>query len=247
MNFLRFLTLPNRTIKYENPQPGDFVAVKNKFLLNGKPFTIRMGELNYSRIPKIYWDQHIKKAKAMGLNTICINLMWNFHEQEQDIFDFTGKKEVAEFIYKIQSNGMFCILRPGPIDSTELVMGGLPCWLLKMKDLKVQDYSDDFFIDRIKVYLKEVGKQLAPYQIQNGGPIIMLQLENKYGTKENDVTYMEVIRKTIRQVGFDKVQLMGYDITAKSVINWRVVFDDTLETVKVTDGNDKLFDSVNYY
>ncbi|MHB9143487.1 MAG: beta-galactosidase [Paludibacter sp.] len=235
LNFLRFLTLPNRTIKTENPQSGNFVAVENKFLLNGKPFTIRIGELHYNLIPKIYWDQHIKTAKAMGLNTISINLSWNFHEQEQGILDFSGQKELAEFVHKIQMNGMYCILRPGPCINPERNMCGLPTWLLRKVDLNIQDYSDDIFNERVKIYLKEVGKQLAPYQIQNGGPIILLQLENEYYIRGNDNTYTEIIRNTIRKVGFDKVQLIGCDITTKPIIKWKVVFDDSLEVEKATD------------
>jgi len=240
LNFLRLLTLPNRTTKTADIQSGDFVTGHNEFFLNGKPFIIRAGELHYSRIPKKYWDQRIKTAKAMGLNTICINLLWNFHEQEQGIFDFTEKKEVAEFVYKIHTNGMYCILRPGPSVSAECDMGGLPWWLLR-KDLKLQNHSDEFLRERMKIYLKEVGKQLAPYQIQNGGPIILVQVENEYGPGENDKTHMEIMCNNIRQVGFDKVQLLGSDKTSIFSINWKVVFEESDDSFKATNGTENAF------
>ncbi|HEY6915344.1 MAG TPA: beta-galactosidase [Paludibacter sp.] len=192
-------------------QPGTFVAGDKEFLLNNKPFTIRAGELHYSRIPKAYWDHRIKLAKAMGMNTVCIYLFWNFHEQEQGVFDFTGQKDVAEFVRLIQKNGMYCILRPGPYVCAEWDMGGLPWWLLKKDDLKVRRKSDQFFMDKVKVYLKEAAKQLAPLQIQNGGPIIMVQVENEYGTWGDDQKYMEIMRDNIREVGFDKAQLLRCD------------------------------------
>jgi beta-galactosidase len=192
-------------------QNNTFTAGKNEFLLNNKPFTIRAGELHYSRIPKAYWDHRIKLAKAMGMNTICIYLFWNYHEMEQGKFDFSGEKDVAEFVRLIQKNGMYCILRPGPYVCAEWDMGGLPWWLLKKKDIKVSRRADEFFMDRVKIYLKEAAKQLAPLQIQNGGPIIMVQVENEYGTWGDDQKYMEIMRDNVREVGFDKVQLLRCD------------------------------------
>ncbi|RZK65932.1 MAG: beta-galactosidase, partial [Pedobacter sp.] len=110
---------------------GDFAVGNKEFLLNGKPFVIRAAELHYSRIPKEYWEQRIQLSKAMGMNTVCIYLFWNIHEQKQDVFDFKGQNDVAEFVRLIQKNGMYCIVRPGPYVCAEWDMGGLPWWLLK--------------------------------------------------------------------------------------------------------------------
>lgn len=190
---------------------GDFNTGKNEFMLNGKPFVVRAGELHYSRIPKPYWDHRIKMCKAMGMNTICIYLFWNYHEMTPGVYDFSGDKNIAEFVKLIQDNGMYCIVRPGPYVCAEWEMGGLPWWLLKKKDLKVRTINDSYFVDRTKMFLNEAGKQLAPYQIQNGGPIIMVQVENEYGVWGNDQKYMETIRDGIREAGFDKVQLFRCD------------------------------------
>jgi beta-galactosidase len=190
---------------------GTFSAGKNEFMLNGKPYIIRAGELHYTRIPRAYWDHRIKMCKAMGMNTICIYLFWNIHEQTPGVFDFTGQNDVAEFVRLIQKNGMNCILRPGPYVCAEWDMGGLPWWLLKKKNLQVRTLSDSYFMERTKIYLNEVGKQLAPLQIQNGGPIIMVQVENEYGTWGSDGKYMETMRNNIREAGFDKVQLLRCD------------------------------------
>ncbi|HLP16224.1 MAG TPA: glycoside hydrolase family 35 protein, partial [Bacteroidota bacterium] len=158
-----------------------------------------------------YWDHRIKMAKAMGMNTICIYLFWNFHEQEQGVFDFSGQKDVAAFVRLIQQNGMNCILRPGPYVCAEWDMGGLPWWLLKKKDLQVRRRSDEFFMEQVRKYLHEAAAQLAPLQIQRGGPIIMVQVENEYGTWGNDGTYMAMMRDAIRSAGFDAAQLLRCD------------------------------------
>jgi beta-galactosidase len=192
-------------------KPGNFSVGNKAFLLNGKPYVVRAAELHYSRIPKEYWEQRIQLCKAMGMNTVCIYLFWNIHEQQQDVFDFKGQNDVAEFVRLIQKNGMYCIVRPGPYVCAEWDMGGLPWWLLKKKDIKLRSLEDKFFIARTQKFLQEAGKQLAPLQIQNGGNIIMVQVENEYATYGSDQKYMETIRNSVRAAGFDKVQLFRCD------------------------------------
>lgn len=193
--------------EYQN----DFKVGDKTFLLNNKPFVIRAGEIHYPRIPREYWEHRVKMVKAMGMNTICIYLFWNFHEQEPDKFDFTGNKDIAAFVKIVEENGMYCIVRPGPYVCAEWDMGGLPWWLLKKADLQVRSKDDPYFMERAKKYLKEVGKQLSPLQIQNGGNIIMVQVENEYAVYGNDREYMEQIRDAIRDSGFDKVELFRCD------------------------------------
>ena len=197
--------------KAQFQEGNSFVAGKNAFLLNGKPFVIRAAELHYTRIPKEYWENRIQLCKAMGMNTICIYVFWNFQEQKEGIYDFTGQADVAAFVRLIKKNGMYCIVRPGPYACAEWDMGGLPWWLLKKKDLQVRSLKDNFFMEKAKEYLNKVGEQLAPLQYQNGGNIIMLQVENEYGVWGNDAVYMGDIRDNLRAAGFDKVQLFRCD------------------------------------
>lgn len=190
---------------------GTFTTGDKTFLLNGKPIVIRAAELHYPRIPKEYWEHRIRLCKAMGMNTVCIYLFWNLHEQKKDQFDFTGQNDVAAFVRLVQKNGMYCIVRPGPYVCAEWDMGGLPWWLLQKKDIKLRDNSDKFFIERTGKFFKEAARHLAPLQIQNGGNIIMVQVENEYATYGSDQKYMETIRDLVRASGFDKVQLFRCD------------------------------------
>ena len=162
-------------------------------------------------IPREYWENRIQMCKAMGMNTVCIYLFWNLHEQLPDVYNFKGQADVAEFVRLLQKNGMYCIVRPGPYVCAEWDMGGLPWWLLKNKDISVRNRNDAYFMERTKKYLKEVGKQLAPLQIQNGGNIIMVQVENEYAVYGNDSKYMSEIRDAVRDAGFNKVQLFRCD------------------------------------
>jgi len=192
-------------------QPGTFTLGNKEFLLNGKPFVIRAAELHYPRIPKEYWEHRIQLSKAMGMNTICIYLFWNLHEQQPDVYDFTGQNDVAEFVRLVQKNGMYCIVRPGPYVCAEWDMGGLPWWLLKKPDIQVRTLKDSYFMDRTQKFLTQAAKQLAPLQIQNGGNILMVQVENEYASFGDEQPYMEATRDAVRAAGFDKVQLFRCD------------------------------------
>lgn len=189
---------------------GTFEAGKGTFLLNGKPFVVKAAEIHYPRIPRPYWEHRIKMCKALGMNTICIYIFWNIHEQKEGLFDWTGNNDVAEFCRLAQKHGMYVIVRPGPYVCAEWEMGGLPWWLLKKKDVKLRT-QDPFFMEHVKAFEKEVGKQLAPLTIQNGGPIIMVQVENEYGSYDTNKPYVSEIRDCLRSVGFDKVALFQCD------------------------------------
>ena len=185
---------------------GDFTAGKNTFLLNGQPFVVKAAELHYPRIPRPYWEQRIKMCRSLGMNTICLYVFWNIHEQQEGKFDFTGNNDVAAFCRLAQKNGMYVIVRPGPYVCTEWEMGGLPWWLLKKKDIRLRE-DDPYFLARVKAFEAEVGRQLAPLTIQNGGPIIMVQVENEYGSYGITKQYVSQIRVIVKASGFAKVTL----------------------------------------
>ena len=200
------------------PKGGTFTTGDKTFLLNGKPFVVKAAELHYPRIPRAYWEHRIKMCKALGMNTVCLYVFWNIHEQEEGKFDFTGNNDVAAFCRLAQKNGMYVIVRPGPYVCAEWEMGGLPWWLLKKKDIRLRE-QDPYFMQRVEIFEKEVGKQLAPLTIQNGGPIIMVQVENEYGSYGKDKPYVSAIRDIVRKSGFDKVSLFQCDWSSNFLNN----------------------------
>lgn len=202
--------MPLNTAEAKSPVIHTFEAGKGTFLLDQKPFTIKAAELHYARIPRPYWEHRIKMCKSMGMNAVCIYIFWNAHEPQEGQYDFTGNNDVAEFVRLCQKQGMWVIVRPGPYVCAEWEMGGLPWWLLKKKDIRLRE-QDPFFMERLRVFEKKVGEQIGDLTIEKGGPIIMVQVENEYGSYGEDKPYISEVRDIIRESGFDKVELFQCD------------------------------------
>lgn len=191
-------------------QAHTFKAENGRFVLDGEPFQVISGEMHYARIPRAYWRDRLRMAKAMGLNTITTYVFWNEHETSPGVYDFSGNNDVAEFIGEAQQEGLFVILRPGPYVCAEWEFGGYPAWLLKDHDMVVRS-SDPKFISAAQRWFTRLGHELAPLQIGNGGPIILVQVENEYGSFDKDHAYMEQIHRMLVDVGFTKSQLYTAD------------------------------------
>ncbi len=209
-SFLMPVTLPASEVKDKTVSHGKFEAGKGTFLLNGKPFVVKAAELHYPRIPKEYWEHRIKMSKALGMNTICLYTFWNSHEPQEDKFDFTGQNDLREFIKLCQKNDMKVILRPGPYVCAEWEMGGLPWWLLKKKDIRLRE-NDPYFLERVDKFQKAVADQVSDLTIANGGPIIMVQVENEYGSYGEDKPYVANIRDMLRKNFGNDVTLFQCD------------------------------------
>ncbi|MGM9478378.1 beta-galactosidase [Pedobacter sp. GSP4] len=179
-----------------------FKLGESDFLLDGKPFQIISGELHYPRVPKEAWRERMKMAKAMGLNTIGTYVFWNLHEPQKGKFDFSGNNNIAEFVKIAQQEGLWVILRPSPYVCAEWEFGGYPYWLQNEKGLVVRS-TEKQYLEEYKKYIIEVGKQLAPLQINHGGNIIMVQVENEYGSYAADKNYLDINRKMFIEAGFD--------------------------------------------
>ena len=216
------------------PVKGKFEAGKGTFLLNGNPYVVKAAELHYPRIPREYWDHRIKMVKALGMNTVCLYVFWNAHEPKPDQFDFTGQNDLREFIKLCQANDMKVILRPGPYVCAEWEMGGLPWWLLKKKDIKLRD-SDPYFLERVDKFQKAVADQVGDLTIANGGPIIMVQVENEYGSYGKNKPYVANIRDMLLKNFGKEVTLFQCDWSSNFLDNG---LDDLIWTMNFGTGAD---------
>jgi beta-galactosidase len=191
----------------------------DQFLLDGKPFQIISGEMHFARIPKEYWRARLRMAKAMGLNTICTYVFWNVEEPEKGKFNFKGNADVAAFVQIAGEEGLWVIVRPSAYACAEWEFGGYPYWLLKERDLKVRS-RDPEFLKLMKVYYEELGKFLVPLQVTHDGPILMVQVENEYGSYGDDREYLTINQQLMRDAGFDVplYTLDGIDMVSRGCV-----------------------------
>jgi beta-galactosidase len=190
--------------------PHSFGVKNGHFELDGKPLQIISGEIHYQRVPRVYWRERFQMAKAMGLNAVTTYVFWNVHEQKPGTYNFSGNNDVAEFIREAQQEGLYVVLRPGPYVCAEWEFGGYPAWLLKDHSLVLRS-NDPKFIEPASRWFKRLGQELTPLQVGNGGPIILVQVENEYGSFGNDHAYMEEVRGMLVDAGFTKSQLYTAD------------------------------------
>ena len=167
---------------------------------NGKPYQIISGTIHYPRVPREYWRDRLRKARAMGLNTVETYAFWNLHEPRPGVFDFSGNNDIAAFVRMAQEEGLNVIVRPGPYICAEWEAGGLPAWLFADPSIQVRT-RDARFLAASDRYLSRLGQELAPLQATHGGPIIAVQIENEYGTFGNDRLYMEQIHQSMVRAG----------------------------------------------
>lgn len=171
-----------------------FTYDSNSFLLHGEPFVIIGGQMDPQRIPPEYWRDRLVKARAMGLNTILSYVYWNLVEPQQGVWkDNEDSNDIAEFFRIAQQEGLHVILRPGPYACGEREWGAFPAWLSNVPDLVVRSSSGPF-LNLSKAYIEHLASSLAPLQVTEGGPVLMVQVENEYGSYGDDHEYTRAMR-----------------------------------------------------
>lgn len=178
----------------------EFVIGENDFLLDGSPFQILSGALHYFRVHPDLWADRIDKARRMGLNTIETYVAWNAHSPERGEFDLSGGLDLDRFLKLIAEAGMYAIVRPGPYICAEWDNGGLPTWLLRDPELRVRHFEPRYLAE-VRAYLENVYRVIAPHQIDRGGPVLLVQVENEYGAFGDDKRYLAALTHYTRAAG----------------------------------------------
>ncbi len=180
-----------------------FSLGREDFLLDGKPFQIVSCEMHPARIPVEYWRQRIQMAKAMGCNTIAAYIFWNYHETTEGHFDFTtANHDLAKFFRLVKQEGLWAILRPGPYVCAEWDFGGLPPYLLKDSELRIRGLYPRY-MQAAERYMAALAKVVTPELVTHGGAIVLVQIENEYGSYGNDRKYLARLRDVWTQDGIN--------------------------------------------
>lgn len=188
------------------------------FFLDGSPFKFISGALHYFRVVPQYWQDRLEKLKAMGCNTVETYIPWNFHEPRKGEFCFHGMADLQRFILLAQKLGLWVIVRPGPYICAEWEFGGLPAWLLAEDGMRVRSRHPSF-LKHLQEYFDVLLPKLIPLQADQGGPILLFQVENEYGYYGDDSKYMEAVRDMLVRGGLTMPLITSDGAFAESLGN----------------------------
>lgn len=179
---------------------NNIFEIKDNFYYNGEPVKIISGGVHYFRIVPEYWRDRLEKLKLLGCNTVETYVPWNLHEPKKGEFCFEGMLDLKRFIELAGELGLWVIVRPSPYICAEWEFGGLPAWLLAEDGMRLRGCYLPFLM-HVSDYYEELFKILVPLQITNGGPVIIMQVENEYGYYGDDTQYMIEIKKLMQENG----------------------------------------------
>lgn len=198
--------------------------IHNEFLLDGEPIQLISGAVHYFRIPPSQWEDSLYNLKALGANTVETYIPWNIHEPVEGKFDFNGIKNIEKFVQIAKQLDLLVILRPSVYICAEWEFGGLPAWLLKNKNIRLRS-TDPIFMEKVYQYYSILLPKLVPMQITHGGPVIMMQVENEYGSYGMEKEYLRQTRDLMLQFGID-VPLFTSDGAWEEVLDAGTLIDE---------------------
>jgi len=162
------------------PVAKPFIDFDSKgFLINGKRTFIVSAGLEYARVPRQLWYDRLLRIKRAGFNCVEIYTFWNFHEEKENVFNFSGDHDLGAFLAMVKKLGMYAIVRVGPYYCAEWDNGGYPLWLKFKKGLRVRE-DNKVFEQCVDNFFDKLLPIVFNNQINKGGPVIMVQLENEH-------------------------------------------------------------------
>ncbi|NEW62025.1 beta-galactosidase [Granulicatella sp. zg-ZJ] len=173
--------------------------IKDTFLLDGKPFHILSGAIHYFRVHPKDWYHSLYNLKALGFNTVETYVPWNLHEPKKNEYHFDNGLDIEKFLTLAQEIGLYAIVRPSPYICAEWEFGGFPAWLLE-ESIRIRS-SDERYLQYVSNYYDTLLSKLVPHQLDNGGNILMCQIENEYGSYGEDKEYLRGIKQLMREKG----------------------------------------------
>lgn len=193
-----------------------FTVEKDGFRLGGEPFRVISGAIHYFRVPREYWRDRLIKLKACGFNTVETYVAWNMHEPREGEFDYSDMLDIEDFLATAAELGLYAIVRPGPYICSEWEFGGLPWWLLKNDGIRLR-CMEPGYIAAVDRFFDSLIPRIAAHQITEGGNVILVQVENEYGSYGDDSEYIRYLADGLRRRGIN-VPLFTSDGTNKQML-----------------------------
>ncbi|WP_281179662.1 glycoside hydrolase family 35 protein [Streptomyces violens] len=176
----------------------EFRVGQREFVLDGRPMRLLSGALHYFRVHEGHWDHRLAMLRAMGLNCVETYVPWNLHEPRPG--EFRDLDALGRFLDAVRRAGLLAIVRPGPYICAEWENGGLPHWLTGPLGRRVRT-RDEEYLRAVDAWFAALLPQIAERQCDRGGPVIMVQVENEYGSYGSDAVYLAHLADRLRALG----------------------------------------------
>lgn len=174
--------------------------ISDDFYLDDQHTKLISGSIHYFRSTPDMWDDILDKLKQLGCNTVETYVPWNLHQPIEEEFAFQNSLDIVDFLKRAQNHGLLAIVRIGPYMCAEADYGGLPWWL-QTKDLRIRS-DDDLYLNYVEKYFIRLIEELRPMFLENGGNIIMGQLENEFGSYSNNKNYLYKLHQILVNCNF---------------------------------------------
>lgn len=187
-----------------NPKGETFEVDSKGFILNGKHVLPVMGEMHFSRVPASEWRREIRKMQAGGITILATYIFWIHHEEKEGKWDWSGNRNLNEFVRICGEEHMPVVLRIGPFCHGEVYQGGFPVWLTDKatsdpKNFKLRSTSPGFVAATERFY-SNIFAQVNNLLWKHGGPIVGVQIENEC---RGPWAYYMTLKNMAVKIGFD--------------------------------------------
>ena len=208
-------------------------------LRDGQPHVIISGALHYFRVDPGLWRDRLRRLVAMGCDTVETYVAWNVHQPAVGRTTFKNSADLGRFLDIAAEEGLDAIVRPGPYICAEWENGGFPGWLLADRNLRLRT-SDPAYLRHVDAWFDELVPLIAERQASRGGNVVMVQVENEYGSYGDDTAYLEHLRDGLRRRGIDEL-LVTSDGPGRMWLSGGTV-DGALATVNFGSRTDEVLD-----
>ena len=171
---------------------------KYSLIIDGRRVCPVMGEVHYSRIPADEWSGEVRKMKDGGVTIIACYVFWNHIEETEGLFDWSGQRNLRQFLEVCKAENMPVVLRVGPFCHGEVRCGGIPDWLFS-KGCKMRS-EDPVFLKYTERIYRQIFTQVQGLQWKDGGPVMAMQFDNEY---RGHGSYLMALKRMANEIGFD--------------------------------------------
>ena len=171
---------------------------KYSLMIAGRRVCPVMGEVHYSRIPQTEWAEEVRKMKDGGVTVIACYVFWNHIEETEGVFDWSGQRNLRQFLEVCKQEQLPVVLRVGPFCHGEARCGGIPDWLFT-KGCKMRS-EDPVFLTYTERLYRQIFTQVQGLQWKDGGPVMAMQFDNEYSGQGS---YLMRLKQMAREIGFD--------------------------------------------